>query len=123
MKESDRTAFIFLPGGLGTMDELFEILTLVQLKKLGSKFPVPVILVDYDGFYASLMQFLKACDENGTVGAPELQDLIVARDNAGVLDVLRQYYFGEAPLSPNKTYRASTYLADGEAAAVAAKKL
>lgn len=34
-----------------------------------------------------------------------------------------QYYFGEAPLSPSKTYRASTYLADGEAAAVAAKKL
>ncbi|KAL4458429.1 hypothetical protein ABPG75_013294 [Micractinium tetrahymenae] len=123
MKESDRTAFIFLPGGLGTMDELFEILTLVQLKKLGSKFPVPVILVDYDGFYASLMQFLKACDENGTVGAPELQDLIVAQDNAGVLDVLRQYYLGEAPRSPSKTFRASTYLADGEAAAVSAKKL
>lgn len=34
-----------------------------------------------------------------------------------------QYYFGEAPLSPSKTFRASTYLADGEAAAVAAKKL
>jgi len=49
---------------------MFEILTLVQLKKLGSKYPVPVILVDWDGFYASLMQFLKACDENGTVGAP-----------------------------------------------------
>lgn len=31
---------------------------------------MPVILVDWDGFYASLMQFLKACDDNGTVGAP-----------------------------------------------------
>jgi predicted Rossmann-fold nucleotide-binding protein len=37
-------------------DELFEILTLVQLKKLGTKLPVPVVLVDYDGFYAGLLQ-------------------------------------------------------------------
>jgi predicted Rossmann-fold nucleotide-binding protein len=29
MKESDRTAYIFAPGGLGTADELFEVLTLV----------------------------------------------------------------------------------------------
>lgn len=112
MKEGDRTAFIFLPGGLGTMDELFEILTLVQLKKLGSKFPVPVILADYDGFYTPLMDFLKACDANGTVGAPELTDLIVAQDNTGVLDILRQYYLGEAAASPSKTFRASAYLAN-----------
>lgn len=42
--EADRTAYVFLPGGLGTMDELFELLTLAQLGKLGSKHPVPIIL-------------------------------------------------------------------------------
>ena len=40
--KKDRTAYIFLPGGLGTMDEFFELFTLVQLKKLGSEHKVPI---------------------------------------------------------------------------------
>jgi hypothetical protein len=49
---------VFVTGGLGTMDELFELMTLIQLNKIGTKFRVPVILCNYDGFYDGLLTFL-----------------------------------------------------------------
>lgn len=47
--------FIVLPGGLGTLDELFEAMTLIQTKKIG-KFPI--ILVSTD-FWGGLIDWLK----------------------------------------------------------------
>lgn len=44
MKESD--AFVLLPGGFGTLDEAFELMTLVQT---GKSYPVPIVLVDHPG--------------------------------------------------------------------------
>jgi uncharacterized protein (TIGR00730 family) len=48
-------AFIILPGGFGTMDELFECLTLVQTHKVP---PSPVILAGDDGFWDGLLSWL-----------------------------------------------------------------
>jgi len=44
MKESD--AFVLMPGGFGTLDEAFELLTLVQT---GKSYPAPIVLLDSEG--------------------------------------------------------------------------
>lgn len=90
--EEDRTALVFLPGGLGTMDELFEVMTLVQLKKLGSRLPVPLLVVNYGGFFNGLLDFLAECDALGTIGVAELEGLLVVDSNEAAVRALSQFY-------------------------------
>ena len=52
LEESD--AFVILPGGLGTLDELFEVLSISQLKVHDK----PIVIVDTEDFYAPLWPLL-----------------------------------------------------------------
>jgi uncharacterized protein (TIGR00730 family) len=54
-------AFIALPGGFGTLEELFEVLTW-QTLKIHAK---PVLLLNTNGFYDKLLEFLDCCVEQG----------------------------------------------------------
>ncbi len=54
-------AFLILPGGFGTFEEMFEVLAW-QTLKLHSK---PVVLLNVAGFYDKLLEFLDVCDCEG----------------------------------------------------------
>jgi hypothetical protein len=70
-------AFIAMPGGLGTLDEIFETATLIQTGKI-RQFPLILMGVDY---WAPLLSFVSdRLIENGTIDAKDLS-LIMATDS------------------------------------------
>ena len=70
-------AFVILPGGFGTTDELFEALTLVQTRKV-SRFPVVLMGVDY---WSGLLDWLRSTMlEHGYLSAGDL-DLVHLTDD------------------------------------------
>ena len=58
-------AFLVLPGGFGTLEELFEVVTW-QVLKLHAK---PIVLINIDGFYDPLLLFLDHCVAAGVISA------------------------------------------------------
>ena len=90
--------FIVLPGGLGTMDELFEALTLIQTKKIGR---FPIILVNSD-FWGGLVDWLKEAMLEKTQNINE-EDLFLFRlvdtEDEAVAEI--NDFYSKYLLSPN----------------------
>jgi predicted Rossmann-fold nucleotide-binding protein len=61
-------AFIIMPGGLGTLDELYETATLIQCNKIG---PFPLILMDKK-FWENIKVLTQHQVEQGAVGKDEI---------------------------------------------------
>ena len=76
--------FIALPGGLGTLDELFEMLTWAQLG-IHRK---PTALLDVNGYFEKLVAFLDHSVEQRFVKAEHRAMLIIERDPETLLDRL-----------------------------------
>ncbi|XP_054819912.1 probable cytokinin riboside 5'-monophosphate phosphoribohydrolase LOGL10 [Prosopis cineraria] len=92
-ESSDKTAMVALPGGIGTLDEMFEMLGLIQLERIGSKLPVPFILMNYDSFYSKLLEFLDSCEDWGTLRKGEVASLWkVCESNSQALAYLAEFY-------------------------------
>ena len=83
-------AFVVLPGGFGTLDELMEAITLIQTSKIKQ---IPIILVG-TSFWSGLVDWLKQTllAQNNTISEGDL-DLFSCVDTADeVIDLLKQYY-------------------------------
>ncbi|HWD29341.1 MAG TPA: TIGR00730 family Rossman fold protein [Rhizomicrobium sp.] len=90
LAESD--AFVILPGGLGTLDELFEVLSIAQLKEHAK----PIVIVDTEDFYAPLWPLIERTQREGFTGstAQDLYRVVKTPDEAiALLETL----LGHAP--------------------------
>ena len=85
-------ALVAFPGGFGTLDEIFEVLTLVQTRKMPK---VPVILVG-SAFWKSLIDFDFLCEE-GLVSPKDLTLFSYAESAEDIVRKLEAYYGGQVP--------------------------
>jgi len=80
----DSDAVVTLPGGSGTYEELFEALT---MKRLG-QWLGPIVVVNTDGFYNGLMEFLKHSVDERFMGRSHLKMWTVVDDPEQVLEAI-----------------------------------
>ena len=84
----DSHAVVTLPGGSGTYEELFEALT---MKRLG-RWVGPIILINTDGFYNGLLQFLKHSIDECFMGSNHLKMWSVVNEPEDVLEAIENSY-------------------------------
>ena len=94
-------AFVVLPGGFGTLDELFEVLTLVQTKKISK---VPIILVGTE-FWSGLKDWIKLTmlEKENNISEKDLDLIPITDDPQEVVDIINDFYSEEkgGRLQPN----------------------
>lgn len=80
-------AFVALPGGFGTLDEMFEIVTWNQLG-IHDK---PIVLLNIDGFYDGLMQWINKAIESGLISESNRGILVEAKSAEEVEEKIKNY--------------------------------
>jgi uncharacterized protein (TIGR00730 family) len=83
-------AFVFMPGGFGTMDEVFEVLTLIQTKKIDQ---VPVVFIGKD-YWKGLMDWIKSemLAKEKNINAIDLKLFEITDDPNRVVKIINTFY-------------------------------
>lgn len=92
-------ACIYLPGGLGTLDELFEVLTLIQTEKIER---VPIILMGKK-YWEGMLKWIKEVmlDQERNISAEDLQLFALIDDPAEAVTYINNFYSKGRKLKPN----------------------
>jgi uncharacterized protein (TIGR00730 family) len=90
--------FVMMPGGFGTMDEFFEVATLIQTRKMS---PVPLILVGSE-YWGGLLAWMKQImlERSGNVSQKDL-DLLKIADNSEEVAAHVLNFYAKNSLQPN----------------------
>ena len=80
-------AFIAMPGGVGTMDELFEVMVLSQLRV----FDKPVALFNVNGYYDDIVRFLARATKEGFIHSEHADNIIVSDDPKKLLEGIENF--------------------------------
>lgn len=91
-------AFIIMPGGFGTMDELFETLTLVQTRTIGL-FPIVLFGKEY---YHELWDMFEHMAEKGTISREDLSLVLLTDSMEEAMDHIRTYIHQNYQVKPRK---------------------
>lgn len=94
--------FVVLPGGFGTMDELFEVLTLIQTKKISR---VPIILVG-KSFWAGLKDWITEVmlEREHNINPEDLDYIPVTDSPDEVAAYINEFYSGEKAINLQPNY-------------------
>jgi len=92
-------AFIVLPGGFGTMDELFEVLTLVQTQRITK---MPIILVGSQ-FWSGLLAWMKSVmlEQMKNINPDDLKLFSIVDSPEEAVGIITEFYKEEGKLKPN----------------------
>lgn len=87
LMEKHGDVFIIVPGGIGTMDEFFQVLTLKYLKRLEK----PIVIFNHNGFYDKLLELMDDLVKNKAVIADidTYYDVIDSADDPKLIEIFK----------------------------------